>query len=128
MFIFPSLHCRAASEVPYTKSKVAKDSLPLSLLIHCLFFDILLSKALEFSSGLPGWHGPIGLGEMKCDIAGFEISSHAQETKCFSHWSFFQKVIDDSKFSIPSIIKKKKTKIFFLCCHMERLELIYSIS
>lgn len=94
------------------KAKWLKTPSPLLLLIHCLLFDILLSKALEFSSGLSGWQGPIGLEEMKCYIAGFEISSHAQKTKCFSHWSFFQDIIDDSKFSISSIIKKKRQKYF----------------
>lgn len=34
----------------------------------------------------------MGLGEMKCDIAGFELLSHPRETKCFSHWVSFQRI------------------------------------
>lgn len=53
---------------------------------------------------------------MKCDIAGFEISSHPQDTKCFSHWSFFlkERSMTPSSLLLQFLKKKKKDKYFFL--------------
>ena len=114
-----SLHCRALSRAPYSKSKVAKVSPHFyNVFIACSLIRTLhvLSKSPEFSSDISGWSRSIRLGEMKCDIAGFEIASHTQETKCSSCCLLFKGLADSTYQVLHSFnyYKEDRKKIFFL--------------